>query len=164
MVLSQLPLAICFPSGLYATERTLTWREGITLINRTREEKMKKLTNASARSPGTRTRTWWNHIRFYVFRAFISQKKSHFKWPVSQTLRQKHDCVVNFLSYWLKKLTLPSARSASTGNLQIASPTSWWLRQRYRWQFAFHRGSTPQNRHFFFRILWEVSRWINRRS
>jgi hypothetical protein len=50
MVLSQLPLAICFPSGLYATERTLKSREIITQINRTREEKMKKLTISSALS------------------------------------------------------------------------------------------------------------------
>jgi hypothetical protein len=39
MVLSQLPLAICFPSGLYATERTLKLREVSTRINRTRKQK-----------------------------------------------------------------------------------------------------------------------------
>jgi len=42
MVLSQLPLAICFPSGLHATERTLKLREVITRINRTREKKIEK--------------------------------------------------------------------------------------------------------------------------
>ena len=35
--------------------------------------------------------------------------------------------------------------AASTGNLQIASPKSWWCCPSYRWQFAFHRGSTPLN-------------------
>ena len=46
-----------------------------------------------------------------------------------------------------KNLTPMSGQSASTGNLQIASPISWWFRPHCRWQFAFHRGSTPQNRH-----------------
>jgi len=41
-----------------------------------------------------------------------------------------------------------SARSASTGNLQIASPKSWWCRRYCRWQFVFHRDSTPQSRHW----------------
>ena len=35
MVLSQLPLAICFPSGLHATDQTLNLREVNTRINRT---------------------------------------------------------------------------------------------------------------------------------
>ena len=49
---------------------------------------------------------------------------------------------------WIKKkLTATSAPSASTGNLQIASPKSWWYRTRCRWQFVFHRGSTPQKWH-----------------
>jgi len=39
-----------------------------------------------------------------------------------------------------------SAPSASTGNLQIASPKSWWCCPNSRWQFVFHRGSTPQSR------------------
>jgi len=39
----------------------------------------KKRTLLSGRSPGTRKSTWWNHLYFYVFRAFISQKKSHFR-------------------------------------------------------------------------------------
>jgi len=34
--------------------------------------------------------------------------------------------------------------AASTCNLQTASPKSWWCCPR-RWQFAFHRGSTPMN-------------------
>jgi len=42
MVLSQLPLAICFPSGLHANERTMKFREAITRINRTREKKIEK--------------------------------------------------------------------------------------------------------------------------
>jgi len=35
--------------------------------------------------------------------------------------------------------------AASTGNPHIASPKSWWCCPSYRWQFAFHRGSTPLN-------------------
>ena len=86
MVLSSLPLAIWFPSGLHATDQTLKLREVITRINRSRERN-----------------TW-------------------------------------------KKLTGPSGLSASTGNLQIVSPKSWWYCPRCRWQFAFHRDSTPLNR------------------
>ena len=44
MVVSQLPLAICFPSGLHATDLTLKLREVNTQINRTREEKNWKKT------------------------------------------------------------------------------------------------------------------------
>ena len=47
---------------------------------------------------------------------------------------------------WEKIFTYSSARSASTGNLQIASPKSWWYCHYYRWQFAFHRDSTTQTR------------------
>jgi len=36
--------------------------------------------------------------------------------------------------------------SASTGNLQISSPKSWWFYPCCRWQFAFHRDSTPLSR------------------
>ena len=40
------------------------------------------------------------------------------------------------------------ARSPSTGNFQIASPKSWWFHpSSCRWQFAFHRGSTPLKWH-----------------
>jgi len=119
----------------------------------------KKRTLLSGRSPGTRKRTWWNHralakghdeiMYIFMFVEHLFLKKNHiFEWPVSQTLRQKHECVVNFLAYWLKKLTVPSARSASTGNLQIASPKSWWFRHDCCWQFVFHRGSTPLIRHW----------------
>ena len=45
-----------------------------------------------------------------------------------------------------KKLTSPSAPSASTGNLQIPSPKSWWCCPNCRWQFVFHRGSKPLTR------------------
>ena len=34
--------------------------------------------------------------------------------------------------------------AASTGNLQTASPKSWWFRRHSRWRFVFHRDSTPQ--------------------
>jgi len=42
MVLSTLPLAICFPSGLHATEKTLQLQEVNTRINTNREEKIEK--------------------------------------------------------------------------------------------------------------------------
>jgi len=34
--------------------------------------------------------------------------------------------------------------AASTGNLQTASPKSWWFRRHCRWRFVFQRDSTPQ--------------------
>ena len=46
MVLSLLPLAICFPSGLHATQKTLKLREVITRINRSREGNTWKKTYA----------------------------------------------------------------------------------------------------------------------
>jgi len=42
MVLSTLPLAICFPSGLNATDMTLKLREVMSRINRNREKKTGK--------------------------------------------------------------------------------------------------------------------------
>ena len=39
-------------------------------------------------------------IYILLFFEHLFLKKSHiFKWPVSQILRKKHDCVINFLSY-----------------------------------------------------------------
>jgi len=49
-VLSKLPLAICFPSGLHATDMTLKLREVRRRINRHREENTGK--NLLARVPG----------------------------------------------------------------------------------------------------------------
>ena len=50
MVLSRPPLAICFPSGLHATDMTLKLREVRSRINRNREKKTGK--NSLARVPG----------------------------------------------------------------------------------------------------------------
>ena len=44
------------------------------------------------------------------------------------------------------KMLNASRRSASTGNFQIASPKSWWFCHSCRWQFVFHRDSTPRSR------------------
>ena len=100
MVLSSLPLAICFPSGLHATERTLKLQEVRTRINRNIEEKTGK--NLLARVAGHRALAKGHDEIMYIF-MFLEHlflKKSHiFEWPVSQTLRQKHECVVNFLAY-----------------------------------------------------------------
>ena len=52
MVLSTLPLAICFPSGLHATEKTLKLREVRRRINRNRETKTGE--NLLARVSGQR--------------------------------------------------------------------------------------------------------------
>ena len=97
-----------------------------TPINRKKGKKNpKKLTNPSARSkknlhsrvPGHRALAKVHDEIIYILMFFEHWflKKSHiFKWPVSQILRKKHECVVNFISHWLKKLTLPIARSPFT--------------------------------------------------
>ena len=60
--------------------------------------------------------------------------------------KKEHNFFCYCSSILIKKLTVASGRSASTGNLQIASPKSWWCRRYCRWQFVFHRDSTPQSR------------------
>ena len=58
--------------------------------------------NVPARVPGHRALAKVHDEIMYIFIFFehLFLKKSHFfEWPVSQTLRQKHDCVVNFLTY-----------------------------------------------------------------
>ena len=75
MVLSQLPLAICFPSGLHATERTLKLREVSTRINRTREEKIEK--NYNFECPVTvdlQTNVLESFTFLYFSRIYSSQK------------------------------------------------------------------------------------------
>jgi len=52
MVLSPLPLKICFPSGLHAIEKTLKLQEVSTRINTNREEKIEQ--NLHVRVPGQR--------------------------------------------------------------------------------------------------------------
>ena len=66
-----------------------------------REEKHGKK-NALARVAGHRALTKVHDEIIYIFMFFehLFLKKSHiFKWPVSQTLRQKDDCDVNSLAY-----------------------------------------------------------------
>jgi len=92
MVLSQLPLAICFPSGLHATERTLKLREVITRINRTREKKIEKTYNSECPVSVDHRRhakhMFLNLLIFYFLRIYSSQKSYLFEWfftPDTQT-------------------------------------------------------------------------------
>jgi len=84
MVLSQLPLAICFPSGLHATEQTLKLREVITRINRTREEKIEKTFNfecpVSIDHRRHAKRKFLNFLYFYFLRICSSEKSELFEW------------------------------------------------------------------------------------
>jgi len=108
---------------------------------------LKKLTKSSAPSPGTRKRTFGNLLHLCHFKRVFINKKLPIR-VVYLTGTQKRNMFFCYCSSILiKKLTVASGRSASTGNLQIASPESWWCRPYCRWQFAFHRDSTPQNRH-----------------
>ena len=92
MVLSQLPLAICFPSGLHATERTLKLREVSTRINRTTEEKIEKTYNSecpiSVDHRRHAKRMFLNLLRFCFSRIHSSQKSYLSEWfftPDTQT-------------------------------------------------------------------------------
>jgi len=92
MVPSQLPLAICFPSGLHATERTLKLREVITRINRTREKKIAKTYNfecpVSVDHRRHVKRMFLNLLHFCFARIYSFQKSYLFEWlltPDTQT-------------------------------------------------------------------------------
>ena len=101
------------------------------------------------RMPGHRRlgKVNFESFTFLYFQNLFIKKSYVFEWPVSCTLKQEHKIGIIFLKYIdRKKLTETSARSASTGNLQIASPKSWWSCPYCRLQFAFHRDSTPLNR------------------
>jgi len=62
MVPSLLPLAICFPSGLHATDQTLNLREANTRIKRHKQEKLDK--NVQVRVPGQRALA---NVQVYIF-------------------------------------------------------------------------------------------------
>jgi len=92
MVLSQLPLAISFPSGLHATEGTLKLREVITRINRTREKKIEQTYNFECPVSVDHRRhakpIFLNLLHFYFSRTYSSQKIYLFEWlftPDTQT-------------------------------------------------------------------------------
>jgi len=76
MVSSQLPLAIFFPSGLHATERTLKLREVRRRINRNIEKKTGE--NLLARVPGHWALANVPLEPFYIYvifkRVFINNK------------------------------------------------------------------------------------------
>jgi len=91
-----------------------------------------------------------------ILSMYLSTKSYLFKWFISRELKTGTWFFCYFsLAYSWKKRTSSSARSASTGNLQIASPKSWWFCQYCRWQFVFHRGSTPQTR------LWKCKKSVD---
>jgi hypothetical protein len=95
MVLSQLPLAICFPSGLHATELTLKLRE---VIIRSTEPKKKIEKTYNSECPISvdhrrhAKRMFLNLLHFYFARIYSSQKSYLFEWFFTpDTLRQEHD-------------------------------------------------------------------------
>ena len=81
--------------------------------------------NLHARVPGQRrlaNRTFLSLLLFYIFSICLS-KKVTFSSGLMDTPKNR-TFVFFFHSILIKKLTLASARSASTGNLQIASTKS----------------------------------------
>ena len=75
---------------------------------------------------------------------YLSTISYLFEWFILQALK-KGTCFFCYCSsIFIKNLTVASGRSASTGNLQPASPKSWWFRRHCRWRIVFHRDSTPQ--------------------
>ena len=121
MVLSMLPLAICFPSGLHATAENLKSREVRTRINRSREGKFWK--NLPIRVPPHQRRLAISRLRVPNLDGFVPTDAGnllsigaprHRKDPVivrSQYTNQQKQRGENF-----KKLTFPSAPSASSRN------------------------------------------------
>jgi len=111
-----------------------------------------KRTRLSARSASTGNlqiaspKSWWSCHRYRWQFAFHRGSMP----PSWHCICEKsvHESTENRRKNLGEKLTLASARSASIGNLQIASPKSWWFRPYCRWQFVFHRDSTPQSRHW----------------
>jgi len=144
MVASALPLAICFPSGLHATDMTLKLREVRSRINRNREKKTGK--NSLARVPGHRALTKVHFEIFYIYviyeNLFMKNKLPFRVVDLTGTQNSNMIFLLFFSSICLKK-SYRSGQSVSTGNLQIARPKSWWCRHNCRWQFVFHRDSTP---------------------
>jgi len=106
-------------------------------------------------------------MKSFTFNVFehLFLKKSHiFKWPVSQTLRQKHYCVFNFLSYWLKNLlfrvpgqgrlaisrlrvpNLDSCVPAAAGDLfSIGAPRHWCDPEITRSQYTNQQNQRGEN-------------------
>jgi len=88
-----------------------------------------------------RPKSWWYCPRYrwqFAFHRVSTPQKWHCicekSVKKSAEIRRKH---------LEKKLTCLSARSASTGNILIAGPKSWWFCHDCRWQFVLHRSSTP---------------------
>jgi len=125
----------------------------ITRSQHTNQQKQKGKNlkkNLRARVPGHRalTNVHFEIIYISIFFEHYFSRKATFSSGRSHRGTQTGTWFCGYFSIILiKKLTLASARSASTGNLQIASPKSWWFYHSYRWQFAFHRGSTPPSKH-----------------
>jgi len=106
MVLSSLALAICFPSGLHATDLTLKSQKVSTRINRKLEGKTsgKKFTNQRARSPGTCKSTFGYFPHLNLFRACIYQQQVFVSSGLSHGhSKQEHDFLLFFSSIFLKK-------------------------------------------------------------
>ena len=128
MVSSLLPLAICFPSGLHATDLTLKLREGRRRIITNREKKTGK--NLLARVPG-QGRLAFSRLRVPNLNSAVTTaagKLISIGAPCHrhQTVTQKVSTRINRgrEKKYGRKLTHSSARSALTGNLQIARPKS----------------------------------------
>jgi len=89
---SQLPLAICFPSGLHATDVTLKLREVNTQINRTREGVLgKKLACPSARSASTGIQQFEIFYIHFIFEHVFINNIYLFEWFVSRALEKEND-------------------------------------------------------------------------
>jgi hypothetical protein len=63
-------------------------------------QKLKEISRATVGPHRALAKVHFEIIYILMFFEHLFLKKSHiFKWPVSQILRKKHDCVVNFISY-----------------------------------------------------------------
>jgi len=87
MVLSPLPLAILFPSGLHATDQTLKLREVNANQQKQRRKNLKKAYEFECPDTGHSQTYRFISFKFEIFSMIYLSKKRHlFEKPVSLTL------------------------------------------------------------------------------
>ena len=148
MVLSSLPLAICFPSGLHATELTLYLWEVRTRINRNQEEKLGGNTYSPEFPVTGHSKTDILNFLHYIifehvfahqklpFRVFCTQNRKYFvvifsrismkkthpcKWPVSVDWQSpdRESQILMVLSRLPLAICFPSGLHATDSTLKL---------------------------------------------
>ena len=98
MVPSILALAICFPSGLHATDLYLYLLEVSTLI-RNKDENLKKTYKCECPVGSTCKPYIFESFTFLYFQHLFIKKSYVFEWPVSWTLPRTESLCFFFVAY-----------------------------------------------------------------